>query len=507
MGGITLSGTGGSRHGGLVIMAQLGDSLGVTVRAAGAGVGPHAVSGTGGSLGHRGGIAVTQSGLLITVVAVAAGAGIHGVALGGAGGCHHSTRGISVGMGVGDDQHVGIIDKGEVIGTTGGDQRTVAAPIRKLPANGGGGGGGIPNFAVVTQPGAVLDHLELIGTGRQLDTIGIAAAAIGHVGSGPAVEIAVDANDLGIAAVCALTSGVAVADGRDTLGIAVRAAGAGIGPDTGSGTGSRRGHLGTVAVTQSGAGGVTAGTGLGLGTGSRRIAMGQLVDGGIPGESTIGGGLPGPLIGTCGCTGSRRGGGSGVIRGVQLGHRHCIGVGAAGAGTLNGTRSGSGGVHIFSIIGVIMAQGAAGGGAAGAGLGLGTGSCRIAVGSLGNGGSISKCTVGGGLPLPGISTGSGTGCRLGGGSCIVGGIQSRQRHRVGSRAAGALALDGACGAGGGRCHRGVIGVVMTQSGAGGGTAGATGGRRAAGCIAVAVTLGRNGGCISKCTVGFGIPGP
>ena len=114
-----------------------------------------------------------------------------------------------------------------------------------------------------------------------------------------------------------------MAGGRDALGIAVRAAGAGIGPDTGSGTGSRRGHLGAIAMAQRiAAGGATGRAGLGSGAGGILVAMAGGRNGRGIFKCTISGGLPCPGIGTCGCTGSCRGGGSGVIRGVQLGQVH-----------------------------------------------------------------------------------------------------------------------------------------------------------------------------------------
>ena len=215
MGGVALSGTGGSRHGAGVAVAQLGDGLGVAVRALGAGVGLHTVSGAGGGLGHSGGIAVAGGCLFITVLGSTAGAGVDRVALGGTGGGNNRTRGIGVGMGVGDDQHIGVVDEGEVVGTAGGHQSAVTAPIGELPTDVGSGGGGIPDFTVVTQPGAVLDKLELIGAGRQGHTICIAAAGPGHGRSRPSVEVAGQGHDLGITAAGALAAGVAVAGGSD----------------------------------------------------------------------------------------------------------------------------------------------------------------------------------------------------------------------------------------------------------------------------------------------------
>ena len=507
VGGVTLSRTGGSSHLAGVAVTGLGDGLGVAAATVGAGVGTDAVLGTGGGGGHLGGVAVTQSGLLITLFGSAASTGVGGVALGRTGGGSHRTGRIGVGVVVGDDQHIRVIHEGEVIGTAGGDQSTIAGPVRKLPANGGSGSGGILDLAVVTQPGAVLDDLEGISTGRQGHAEGVAVAAIGHVLSSPAVERTGYLNGSGISTAGALAAGVAVAGGSDALGILIRAGGAGIGANAGRGTGSGGGHLGGVAVTQSAAGGGAAGgAGLGLGAGGCCIVMARGSDLHIPVVSTVIGNAPGIATRT-GCS---TGGGLGYLISMVSGSQLADGDVAGGAGT-TGTSTqqrtgGTGGGVLCYLISIVVAQSAAGGAATVGALLCRSTSCGcIVMAGSGNGTGEAESTIGGRLPHPLVSTVGCTGsCRLGG-SGVIGGGQLRQRHRSSAGATGASTRQRTGGTGGGVLG-GLVAVAMTQCAAGGSTAGA-GLRLGTGSSCVAVTLCRDGRGKGEGTIGGGVPLP
>ena len=218
-----------------------GLSLGSTTNRTG--VGLHTGGGTASSRGHRAAVvAVTRGRGFITVIAVATGAGINRVTLRRTSGRNNRARSVLVGMGIGNDQHIAVIIKGEVVGTAGCDQLTVVVTFHKLPANIGGRGGGIPNFTVITQPGFTLDHLELIGAGSQRHTICIAAACPGHSRSGPAVEVTGKADRQHITTVAALAAGVAVTGGCDGFGVTAGTVGTLVRSNTVGGTGGCRRH-------------------------------------------------------------------------------------------------------------------------------------------------------------------------------------------------------------------------------------------------------------------------
>ena len=67
-----------------------------------------------------------------------------------------------------------------------------------------------PLVALVAQPGAVLDDLELVAAGRQYNINSIALLGPGHILTRPVIEGAVEGNNLGITTVAALAVGVQV---------------------------------------------------------------------------------------------------------------------------------------------------------------------------------------------------------------------------------------------------------------------------------------------------------
>ena len=234
---------------------------------------------------------------------------------------------------------------------------------------------------------------------------------------------------------------------------------------TGGTGGGILGYLISIVVAQSAAGGAaTVGALLRRSTSCGCIVMAGSGNGTGEAESTIGGGFPRPGIGTCGCTGSRLGGGSRIVRSGQFRHRHRGGSLTTGAGTLNRTRRRSGGVHILGIA-VAVAQGGAGSRTAGTGRCLGTSRRRIAVGNLVDAGGKGKRTVSGRIPLPGVSTCGRTGSRRFHRSGVIAGCQFRHRHRGGSLTTGAGTRQ-RTGSTGGGVLCGLVAVAVTQGRAG-----------------------------------------
>ena len=191
-----------------------------------------------------------------------------------------------------------------------------------------------------------------------------------------------------------------------------------------------------------------------------------------------------------------------MIGSSQLADGQRIGIGAPGTGT--GQNTGCTGSRILGyLIGVAVAQSAAGGGTTGrTSLRCSTGCCRIAVTRSRDTRCEREATVGGGLPCPRIGTGGSTGRRLGRRSGVIRGRQCRQCDRGGARTPGTGTFQCTRRTGSRRFRHGVA-VTVAQSAAGGGTTGGALLCHSTGSSRVAVARSRNALRVAVTTTGTG----